>query len=218
MSLYGKEQTMKRKILAGILIIAGIAIMAVPFYWRFQGNQETDRIITEFEQELEETGDEEAENRTEDDEQAALSEEDAALLAEGDVIGIITIEKIGIRYPIMEGTGSKVLNAGIGHLPETAQIGEVGNTVLCGHNGSRYGTFFTPLNQVVKGDEVSILDKNGEIHLYEVSETFIIDPYDNSIKTQSDKEELTLFTCANKGSMRFVAKCVPKVEGEADGE
>lgn len=210
---------MKRKILAGILIIAGIAIMAVPFYWKYQGNQETDRIITEFEQKLEETGDEEVqENESEDDKQTTISEEDAALLSEGDVLGIITIEKIDIKYPIMEGTGSKVLNAGIGHLPETAQIGEVGNTVLCGHNGSRYGTFFTPLNQVVKGDEVSILDKNGEVHLYEVTETFIIDPYDNSIKTRGDVEELTLFTCANRGSMRFVAKCVPKEEGVVDGE
>lgn len=210
---------MKRKILAGILIITGIAIMAVPFYWKFQGNQETDRIITEFEQKLEETEDEEAESDgTETDEQASVSEEDAAILAEGDVLGIITIEKIGIKYPIMEGTGSKVLNAGIGHLPETAQIGAAGNTVLCGHNGSRYGTFFTPLNQVVKGDEVSILDKNGDVHLYEVTETFIIDPYDNSIKTQGDTEELTLFTCANRGSMRFVAKCVPKEEGATDGK
>lgn len=210
---------MKRKIIAGILIAFGIATMAVPFYWKYQGNQETDRIIEEFEQELKEAEDEEAEeNETETCEQATDRYEDAAILAEGDVLGIITIEKIGIRYPIMEGTGSKVLNAGIGHLPEIAQIGEVGNTVLCGHNGSRYGTFFTPLNQVVKGDEVSILDKDGEIHLYEVTETFVINPYDNSIKTQGDSEKLTLFTCANRGSMRFVAKCVPKDGGISNGE
>ncbi len=210
---------MKRKIIAGILIAFGIAIMAVPFYWKYQGNQETDRIIEEFEQELKEAEDEESEeNETETCEQATGRYEDAAILAEGDVLGIITIEKIGIKYPIMEGTGSKVLNAGIGHLPETAQIGEVGNTVLCGHNGSRYGTFFTPLNQVVKGDKVSILDKNGEIHLYEVTETFVINPYDNSIKTQGDSEELTLFTCANRGNMRFVAKCVPKEGGIVNGE
>ena len=37
----------------------------------------------------------------------------------------------------MEGTTSKVLNAGIGHIEETAGIGESGNCVLCGHNGSR---------------------------------------------------------------------------------
>ena len=209
---------MIKKIVAGMLIVAGIAIMAVPFYWHFKGSNETERIITEFEQKLEETVDDEAKEEKSVCEQTTISEEDAALLSEGEVIGIITIEKIGIKYPIMEGTSSKVLNAGIGHLSETAQIGMPGNTVLCGHNGSRYGTFFTPLNQVEKGDEVSILNKNGETHLYEVVDMFVINPYDNNIKSQGDTEELTLFTCANKGTMRFVVKCVPKNGGEADGE
>ena len=83
----------------------------------------------------------------------------------------------------MEGTTSKVLNAGIGHIEETAGIGESGNCVLCGHNGSRYGTFFTPLSQISIGDEVMITDKNGLKHIYEVTETEVVNPYDNSIKT-----------------------------------
>ena len=68
----------------------------------------------------------------------------------------------------MEGTKSKVLNAGIGHIEETAGIGESGNCVLCGHNGSRYGTFFTPLSQISIGDEMMITDKKGLRHIYEV--------------------------------------------------
>ena len=56
---------------------------------------------------------------------------------EGGVIGIIEIPGLDIRYPVMEGTTSKVLNAGIGHIEETVGIGESGNCVLCGHNGSR---------------------------------------------------------------------------------
>ena len=56
--------------------------------------------------------------------------------------------------------------------------------VLCGHNGSRYGTFFTPLSQISIGDEIMITDKNGLKHIYEVTETEIVNPYDNSIKTQ----------------------------------
>lgn len=115
-----------------------------------------------------------------------------------------------ISYPVMEGTTSKVLNAGIGHIEETAGIGESGNCVLCGHNGSRYGTFFTPLNQISIGDEVMITDKNGLRHIYEVTETEIVNPYDNSIKTQGNEKELTLFTCSQKGTMRFVVRCIYK--------
>ena len=129
---------------------------------------------------------------------------------EGGVIGIIEIPGLDIRYPVMEGTTSKVLNAGIGHIEETAGIGESGNCVLCGHNGSRYGTFFTPLSQISIGDEVMITDKKGQEHIYEVTETEVVNPYDNSIKTQGDEKELTLFTCSQKGTMRFVVRCIYK--------
>lgn len=196
----------KRKVTAGILILTGIVILAVPFYWHFKGAGQTDKLMEAFEREIEtqeETEDEE------EKEQTGISEADAALLSQTEVIGILEIESIGIRYPVMEGTGSAVLNTGIGHITETAAIGEMGNCVLCGHNGSRYGTFFTPLNQVQEGAVVTVLDKEGVTHSYEVTETFVISPYDNSIKNQSDTEELTLFTCAESGTKRFVVKCIP---------
>ena len=145
-----------------------------------------------------------------EEEQTSISKEDEAILKEGGVIGIIEIPGLDIRYPVMEGTTSKVLNAGIGHIEETAGIGESGNCVLCGHNGSRYGTFFTSLSQISIGDEVMITDKKGLKHIYEVTETEIVNPYDNSIKTQGTEKELTLFTCSQKGTMRFVVRCIYK--------
>lgn len=193
-----------RKVVAGLLITAGIAIMAVPFFWRTTGEKQTEQLISEFERTLE---DDQDEKKDVEEEQTSISKEDEAILEEGNVIGIIEIPSIDIRYPVMEGTGSAVLNAGIGHIPETAGIGESGNCVLCGHNGSRYGTFFTPLNQISIGDVVTIIDKKGQAHIYEVTETEVVNPYDNSIKTQGEGKELTLFTCSQKGTMRFVVKC-----------
>ena len=148
-----------RKVVAGLLITAGIAIMAVPFFWRTTGEMKTNQLINQYEQTLEDDRNEETDV---EEEQASISKEDEAILKEGGVIGIIEIPSIDIRYPVMEGTGKAVLNAGIGHIPETAGIGESGNCVLCGHNGSRYGTFFTPLNQISIGDDVTIIDKNGQ--------------------------------------------------------
>ena len=193
-----------RKVVAGLLITAGIAIMAVPFFWRTTGEKQTEQLISEFERTLE---DDQDEKKDVEEEQTSISKEDEAILEEGNVIGIIEIPSIDIRYPVMEGTGSAVLNAGIGHIPKTAGIGESGNCVLCGHNGSRYGTFFTPLNQISIGDVVTIIDKKGQAHIYEVTETEVVNPYDNSIKTQGEGKELTLFTCSQKGTMRFVVKC-----------
>ena len=110
---------------------------------------------------------------------------------------------------MLEGVGNSQIRYAIGHMPETAGLGEKGNSVLCGHNGSRNGTFFTHLNQLKQKDQVKITDKKGEVHLYEVSEMFIIDPYDTSVKNQTEEEVLTLLTCADRGTKRFICRCIP---------
>lgn len=210
----------RRKVFAGICIAMSVTLFAIPILYHYAGIRKTDRLTQEFEQNLEDMQNDETETEGKADEkiQDPLSEADAALFAEGDVIAIVGIESIGIRYPVVEGCSSSNLNKAIGHMSETAMVGSAGNCVLCGHNGSRYGEFFTKLNQVEIGDEVTLLDVNGELHFYEVKETFVVGPYDNSIKSQSETEELTLFTCAERGSKRFVVKCVPVREEGAYGE
>lgn len=206
-----------RRIFVSICIVTGIALLAVPFYYHFHGQNETDKLIEQFEKTLEDNEDETEESKEEGKEQTSLSEEDAALLSGEDVIGIIEIEAIDIRYPISEGAGNSQIRYAIGHMTETAGLGEKGNCVLCGHNGSRNGTFFTNLNQLSAGDKVKITDKRGEVHIYEVADTCVIDPYDNTVKNQSDEEILTLLTCANKGTKRFVCRCIPvKEAGDVD--
>ena len=44
-----------RKVVAGLLITAGIAIMAVSFFWCTTGERNTNQLINEFEQTLEES-------------------------------------------------------------------------------------------------------------------------------------------------------------------
>lgn len=39
---------------------------------------------------------------------------------------------------------------------------------------------------------MTIIDKNGQTHIYEVTDTEVVNPYDNSIKTQGEEKELTL--------------------------
>ena len=59
---------------------------------------------------------------------------------------------------------------------------------------------------------VTLLDREGVLHSYEVTETFVVGPFDHSIRTQGEREELPLFTCAEKGTKRFVVKCAPASE------
>lgn len=200
---------MKRKIIAGILIAVGLAVMSVPLYYRFTGSQKSDEMISRFEQMTEqETGhEEEKEDLGQENTEAAISQEDAATLSKEEVIGLIEIEALDLKYAVLEGTDSHELSCGIGHIPDTAGIGEKGNCVLAGHNGSRHGTFFSNLKNIQTGDVVKLTDKKGDSYSYRVESMEIVGPYDNSVKNQGEKAELTLITCENRGTMRRVVKC-----------
>lgn len=200
---------MDRKRKAAVFcILIGIVCLMIPIYYHFKGVKDTNRLIEDFTNQIEEKQDEET--ICEEEEQTSISEEDAAIFSEGDVIAILEIASLGIRYPVVEGVSADDLNTAIGHLPETAEIGQSGNCVLAGYNGSRHGAFFTHLNEIKKGDEVTLMNADGEVLNYEVTDFYVVGPYDNSIKEQGEKEELTLFTCAEKGSKRFVVKCIRK--------
>ena len=212
-----KGRKMMRKILAAIFIVAGLAAMSVPLFYHFYGNQKTNELIGQFEQNVEqehkEDGEKEEERETETeaaDTQAPVSEEDAALLSSGDVIGLIEIEALDLKYPIVEGADSKQLAYGIGHISDTAAVGSIGNCVLAGHRGSRYGTYFKYLNKLSEGDMVKITDKDGNIHQYEFVSWEVVGPYDNSVKAQGTETELTLLTCENSGTMRLIYHCIYK--------
>lgn len=68
-----------RRIFVSICIVTGIALLAVPFYYHFHGQNETDKLIEQFEKTLEDNEDETEESKEEGKEQTSLSEEDAAL-------------------------------------------------------------------------------------------------------------------------------------------
>lgn len=192
-------------IIAVLIAFIGLSIFLYPIFFRMYGEKNAKQLMEDFKENV----DEETPTEEISSEQATTTEALPDALLEEGVIGIIKIESIGIEYPILEGADDSVLNIGIGHLTETAAIGTKGNAVLCGHNGSRRGTFFTPLNNVSIGDKVEIMDIKGVIHNYKIVNTRIVRPRDNSIKNTDGTEKLTLFTCANRGTERFVCDCIP---------
>ena len=188
--------------------MAGLAIMSVPLYWRITGNYRNQQMVKEMEQIIEqETENEEKEDHGQTAPEAAISEEDAAALSKEEVIGLIEIEALDIKYAVLEGAGSYELSCGIGHISDTAGIGEVGNCVLAGHNGSRHGTYFTNLKTLKEGDVIKLTDKKGNQYFYVAESMKVVGPYDNSVKDQGDAVELTLLTCENSGTMRLVVSC-----------
>lgn len=77
--------------------------------------------------------------------------------------------------------------------------------------------FFTHLSEIKKGAEVTLTNGEQVTHSYMVTETKVVNPYSESVRQQTEQETLTLFTCANHGTQRFVVTCRLK-GGDATAE
>lgn len=190
----------RRKLI--MVVVLGIALVAVPFIFRAIDKSRSNQYIKEFEVNDDETG-EGQENQG----KASGGKKKASKKIPDGAIGIIEIKSLDIRYPIFEGAGSTQLNLGIGHMENTAPLCEKGNAVLAGHNGSRRGVFFTNLSNISIGAKVKVTNKDKVTHTYEAYETGVYGPYDETVYAKSEEECLTLFTCAYSGTRRFVVKC-----------
>ena len=190
----------RRKLI--MVVVIGIALMAVPFIFRAIDKSKSNQYIKEFEVNDDDTG---AGHQNQG--KASGGKKKASKKIPDGAIGIIEIKSLDIRYPIFEGAGSTQLNLGIGHMENTAPLCEKGNAVLAGHNGSRRGVFFTNLSNISIGAKVKVTNKDKVTHTYEAYETGVYGPYDETVYAKSEEECLTLFTCAYSGTRRFVVKC-----------
>ncbi|MFG6395577.1 MAG: class D sortase [Lachnospiraceae bacterium] len=188
---------------AEIMFLAGIAILAVPFFLNIAEQSRTNNYIESFMEGINE--DTEKHNKKKNTKKVSGKETQE----QAGAIAILEIPSLDLKYPVFEGTDAEQLREGIGHMAGTARIFGKGNCVLAGHNGSSRGIYFTNLGNIKTGAEVKLTNKKKKTHIYKVTETKTVYPYDdNYVAGQTEDETLTLFTCAENGSKRFVVKCI----------
>jgi sortase A len=80
------------------------------------------------------------------------------------------------RFPLAEGVSlEEVLNVkGVGHYPETAMPGDVGNFSVAGHRNT-YGRPFEEIAGLEVGDAI-VVETEEVFYVYEVTEHLIVDP------------------------------------------
>jgi sortase A len=78
----------------------------------------------------------------------------------------------------------------VGHIPGTALPGEDGNIVLAAHRD----TFFRPLRNIQKGDEIALTTWNGAFR-YRVESIQVVGPDDVGVLQPTSLPTLTLVTC-----------------------
>ncbi|MFE7072902.1 class E sortase [Streptomyces sp. NPDC057620] len=84
---------------------------------------------------------------------------------------VLRVPRLGLRVPVAEGIGkSGVLDKGyVGHYPDTAQPGRVGNFALAGHRNT-HGEPFRYLDRLRRGDRV-VVETRAAVYTYAVDRT-----------------------------------------------
>ena len=109
---------------------------------------------------------------------------------EGDILGRIEIQRLGLKVVILEGTTSQTLRLGVGHIEGTALPGEAGNIALAGHRD----TFFRALKDIRTSDEIQVQSATG-IARYEVDNVRVVSPDNIGVLAPSPAAAITLVTC-----------------------
>jgi sortase A len=139
---------------------------------------------------------------TEDDIRAA-QEPRHYELPDGAVLGL-TVGAMGIHdAPVFDSVGAWALKYGVGHHPETSMPWSGGaqrNVYLAGHRLGFPGTashlIFYRLDELGRGDEIVLKDRDGGRYRYRVTEVFEADPRDSWVMGQvRDRDMVTLQTC-----------------------
>lgn len=113
----------------------------------------------------------------------------------GKITAILQIDKIDLKLPVLEGATKANMKHAAAHMKETAPIGEIGNAAIAAHRARTAGRLFNRLNEVGKGDTITVLT-SGEEYTYVVYDVSVVEPTDVSVlEGNGDDRILTLITC-----------------------
>ena len=108
----------------------------------------------------------------------------------GEVLGLMEIPRLGLSVAVLQGTSSRTLRLGAGHIDGTPLPGEGGNSAIAGHRD----TFFRDLKDIHPNVEIQIQTATALLR-YEVDWVKVVDPDDVSVLSSSIESALTLVTC-----------------------
>ncbi|HBB29272.1 MAG TPA: hypothetical protein DC000_08505 [Clostridiales bacterium] len=216
--LFKKDENMKKSV-SWILIGVGVLILCFALFQKVTTTYYENKIINEYTEYIDNLKDQKMlsaeepsivekpdvlEESTQINEksyetQSEIKQENIKRFDDHEISGIIEIPNIKVSAAILEGTDDKALKYSVGHYPETAQPGEVGNCVLLGHRNYLYGHFFRRLDELEKGDEI-IIKKDENTYTYIVSESFVVSPENVWVLDQTSDSIITMITCTPIGT------------------
>ncbi|WP_028307933.1 class D sortase [Desulfitibacter alkalitolerans] len=184
---------MKKK-LSIFIILIGITVALYPlmeqvFAWYWQ-----QKLLSELENQeaIQDLGQLDELLLIEEEEQ---EEERAPLTPQGEVLGVLIIDSIKVRLPIISGLNETNLKIGISFLEDTTSFGEYGNAVVAGHRGHSHGRLLNRLNEVKINDRIVVSTSKGDYN-YTVYNKVIVRPEEiHVLRTDKKEKVLSIVTC-----------------------
>jgi LPXTG-site transpeptidase (sortase) family protein len=110
--------------------------------------------------------------------------------AAGQWLARLEAPSVRMTATVLEGTDSRTLRRGAGHIEYTPLPGTSGNVGIAGHRD----TTFRPLRDLKEGDPLT-LTTTDRVYEYRVSDIRIVDPDDVEVLDPTRDPALTLVTC-----------------------
>ena len=123
---------------------------------------------------------------------------------DGDPVGVIKIDKIGVDKVVVQGTSVPDLRKGPGLYTGSPLPGQLGNAAIAGHR-TTYGAPFGDLDQLARGDTISVRTLTGTWEYVLADDPFAVSPNQTEVldpttdpATGQQLATLTLTTCEPK--------------------
>ena len=159
-----------RRVVGILLIIIGVVIIGDVAYKKIITLKKQKEIVELFENGFSEGTS--TEGATESSESVNLDEINGYK-----PIAIIEIPSINLSQALVEGISDNVLQYFLGHFPDSAAPGQVGNFAIAGHRVSDYTDAFINLYKVTAGDKI-IVKTHDKKYTYVIEENYIVNPVD----------------------------------------
>ncbi|MBB6447653.1 class D sortase [Bacillus benzoevorans] len=171
------------KKLGNLFLIIGIAIFLFVAYAKVQTYLEQKRMMEEYTQL----------NLADNPDDASTE------VKKGETIGMLEIDKIGLKTAMVEGADQNNIKFAVGHLPFSASLYELGkenhNFVIVGHRSYTFGKFFNRLDEVENDDKIVVYARN-KVLTYQVFDKKIVQPTNvDVVNPIKGKSVVTLITC-----------------------
>lgn len=177
-----------------LFMIAGAVLITTLYLGNKKQSQDQQELVRSFRQ-----------MATERVSEAQSQSEPAEL--KSDAVGILTVPKLDMELPVVEGAGPEQLAKALGAISGLDEPGQMdGSYAIAGHRSSVFGKFFNRLDELKQGDSVE-LQTMGQQMMFKVYDKRIVKPEEIEVlKPEQGKAKLSLVTChpANSSKYRLI--------------